>query len=102
MIQLNDERYWLYAAVDSETNELLHTNLEPTTNTGLTEVFLAELSEKHDVADAVFLIDGAHSLQAACHRAGYDFRYEKHGKSERCRTCLQRTKTPNYLFLELF
>ena len=58
VIHLNDERYWLYAAVDSETNELLHTNLEPTTNTGLAEVFLAELSEKHDVADAVFLIDG--------------------------------------------
>jgi len=27
----------------------------------------------------VFLVDGAHSLQAACHRAGFDFRYEKYG-----------------------
>jgi transposase-like protein len=26
MIQLNDEYYWLYAAVDPETNELLHTS----------------------------------------------------------------------------
>src|SRR6056297_2564406 len=25
MIQLNDEKYWLYAAVDPETNKLLHT-----------------------------------------------------------------------------
>ena len=32
VIQLNDEQYWLYAAVDPETNELLHTSLEPTTN----------------------------------------------------------------------
>ena len=79
VIHLNDERYWLYAAVDSATNQLLHTSLEPTTNTGLAEVFLAELSEKHDVADAVFLIDGAHSLQVASHRVGCDFRYEKHG-----------------------
>jgi transposase-like protein len=79
VIQLNNERYWLYAAVDPEKNELLYTSLEPTTNTGLAEAFLAELSEKHDVDDAVFLVDGSHSLQAACHRAGYDFRYEKHG-----------------------
>jgi transposase-like protein len=79
VIQLNDERYWLYAAVDPETNELLHTSLEPTTNTVLAQTFLAEIDEKHDVSDAVFLIDGAQSLQAACHRMGYDFRYEKHG-----------------------
>ena len=32
VIRLDDEQYWLYAAVDSETNELLHTTLEPTTN----------------------------------------------------------------------
>ena len=42
VIQLNDDQYWLYAAVDPETNELLYTSLEPTTNTGLTKVFLAE------------------------------------------------------------
>jgi transposase-like protein len=30
VIRLNDEQYWLYAAVDTETNELLHTKLEPT------------------------------------------------------------------------
>jgi len=27
VIQLNDQRYWLYAAVDPDTNELLHTQL---------------------------------------------------------------------------
>ncbi|AUX07901.1 transposase [Halalkaliarchaeum desulfuricum] len=32
VIQLNDEQYWLYAAVDPETNELLHTRLDATTN----------------------------------------------------------------------
>jgi transposase-like protein len=34
VIQLNDEQYWLYAAVDPHTNELPHTTLEPTTNKG--------------------------------------------------------------------
>ncbi len=33
VLQLNDEQYCLYAAVDPETNELLHTTLEPTRNT---------------------------------------------------------------------
>ncbi len=30
VIRLNNEQYWLYAAVDPETNELLHTELELT------------------------------------------------------------------------
>ena len=76
VIQLNDEQYWLYAAVDPQTNELLHTKLRPTTTKVLAHSFLAELSEKHDVDDAVFLVDGSKSLQAACHRHGFDFRYE--------------------------
>ncbi|CCQ36035.1 ISH14-type transposase ISNamo9 [Natronomonas moolapensis 8.8.11] len=79
VIQLNDEQYWLYAAVDPETNELLHTTLEPTTNKVIAHEFFAELREKHDVDGAVFLIDGSHSLKDACRRHSLDFRYEKHG-----------------------
>ncbi len=79
MIRLNDEQYWLYAAVDPKTNELLHTKLEPTTTKVLAHSFLTELSEKHDVSDAVFLVDGSHSLQDACQHHGFDFRDEKHG-----------------------
>src|SRR6056297_3169712 len=41
VIQLNDEQYWLYAAVDPDTNELLHTKLEPTTTKVLSHSFLA-------------------------------------------------------------
>src|SRR6056297_3620155 len=55
VIQLTDQRYWLYAAVDPETNEFLHVRLFPTRNTSVTEIFLAELSEKHGVTDVVFL-----------------------------------------------
>ena len=79
MIQLDDEYYWLYAAVDPESNELLHTALEPTTNSAFARSFFAELHEKHDVDDAVFLIDGSHSLKDAYNRYGLDFRYERHG-----------------------
>jgi len=79
VIRLNDERYWLYAAVNPETNELLHTKLEPTTNKVIAHSFFAELREKHDVDDAMFLIDGSFSLKDACQRHGLDFRYERHG-----------------------
>jgi putative transposase len=79
VIQLNDERFWLYAAVDTDTNRLLHIKLSPTRNQAITEMFLAELRDKHLVDDAIFLVDSAPWLQAALHRHGLDYRYEKHG-----------------------
>ncbi len=79
VIQLDDERYWLYAAVDPDTNELLHTKLEPTRTNALAHAFFAELREKHAVDDAVVLVDGTASLKDACQRHGLDFRYERHG-----------------------
>ncbi|PGF17253.1 IS6 family transposase [Natrinema sp. CBA1119] len=79
VIQLDEHRYWLYTAVDPETNKILHIRLYSTTTTALTEWFLQELTEKHDLGDAVFLVDGAKHLQTALRRAGLRFRYEKHG-----------------------
>ena len=79
VIHLDDERYWLYAAVDPESNELLHTKLEPTRTNVIAHSFFRELREKHDVDDAVFLIDDATPLKDACRRHGLDFKYEQHG-----------------------
>jgi putative transposase len=79
VIQLNDKRFWLYAAADPATNRLLHIKLSPTRNQAITEMFFAELREKHLVDDAVFLVDSAPWLQAALHRHGLDYKYEKHG-----------------------
>ncbi|ELY76857.1 transposase [Natrinema pallidum DSM 3751] len=45
----------------------------------MTERFLQELMEKHDVEDTVFLVDGAQHLRTVLHRHGPQFRYEKHG-----------------------
>jgi transposase-like protein len=102
VIQLNDETYWLYAAVDPETNELLHTKLEPTTTKVLAHSFLTELSEKHDVSDAVFLVDGSHSLQDACHRHGFDFRYEKHGNRNAVERVFREIKRRTICFSNCF
>jgi transposase-like protein len=102
VIQLNDETYWLYAAVDPETNELLHTTLEPTTTKVLAHSFLTELGEKHDVSDAVFLVDGSHSLQDACHRHGFDFRHEKHGNRNAVERVFREIKRRTICFSNCF
>jgi len=78
VIQLNDQRFWLYAAVDPETNDFLHVRLFPTRTIVLTKQFLAELQEKHDVADAVFLVD-APWLQAALFEENLRFQHVTHG-----------------------
>ena len=98
VIRLTDEQYWLYAAVDPETNELLHTTVEPTTNSVIAHAFFTELHEKHDGEDAVFLIDGSHSLKDACHRHGLDFRYETHGNRNSVeRVCREiKRRTPSF------
>ena len=73
VIRINDQQFWLYAAADPQTNDLLHVRLFSTTTTSLTEIFLRELRQKHDVETAEFLVDGAQHLQTALHRAGLRF-----------------------------
>jgi transposase-like protein len=46
LIQINDERRWLYAAIDPEANTFLHVRLFSTRNTQLTVLFFRELQEK--------------------------------------------------------
>jgi len=79
VIQVNDERHWLYTAADPATNEILHTRLFQTRTTQLTVLFLRELREEQQIEHATFLVDGATHLASALNRLGLDFRYEKHG-----------------------
>ncbi len=102
VIRLNNEQYWLYAAVYPKTNELLHSRLEPTTNSMIAQAFFAELREKHDVDDAVFLIDGSHSLKDACRRHGLDFRYEKHGNRNSVERVFREVKRRTASFSNCF
>jgi transposase-like protein len=75
VIQLNAERYWLYAAVDPDTNRLLHVRLYPTRTTAISSMFLSEPREKHQVDDAMVLVDGTPWLRATCHRHGLRFQH---------------------------
>jgi len=78
VIRLDDEQYWLYAVVDSETNDLLHIQLNPTTNNDLADRFFAGLRDKHNIDDATVLINGSASLQQACRKHDLNCRYERH------------------------
>jgi len=78
-IRVNNEEYWLYAAVDPETNRILHARLFPTYTILIGREFLTELCEKHDVEDALFLVDDAADLPGALRRENYSYRAEQHG-----------------------
>ena len=102
VIQLDNQRYWLYAAVDPETNEFLHVRLFPTRNTGLTKRFLRELREKHDVDDAEFLVDSGPWLKAALHDLHLRFRHETHGNRNAVERVFQEVKRRTYQFGNCF
>ncbi|MUW14652.1 IS6 family transposase [Halorubrum sp. CBA1125] len=78
-IRINDEQYWLYAAVDPKTNRILHSRLFPTYTIPIAREFLTELTEKHDVADAVFLVDDADDLIGGLRRENLSYRVQQHG-----------------------
>jgi putative transposase len=78
MIRIDDQQFWLYAAADPDTNDLLHLRLFSTT-TAVTEIFLRELRQKHDVESAVFLVDCAQHLQTALARTSLRFQTERNG-----------------------
>ena len=79
VIRVNEQQYWLFAAVAPDTDRLLHVRLFPTRTQALTEIVLTVLREKHLVDDAIFLVDGAPWLQAAYHRLSLRFQHLSHG-----------------------
>ena len=54
MIQLNDQKYWLYATVAPDSNNLSHTQPEPMRNDAIADQLLAELRKEHDADDRPF------------------------------------------------
>ncbi|MFP8957413.1 IS6 family transposase [Natrialbaceae archaeon A-CW3] len=79
VIRINGEQYWLYTAVDPQTNRILHSRLFPTYTIAIGREFLSELIEKHDVSNALFLIDDAGDLIGSLRKEGLSYRVELHG-----------------------
>ena len=59
-----EEKVWLYAAIDVEEKVILHARLSPRRGTKPAAQFLRELKERHNVEDAEFLVDGMGYLTA--------------------------------------
>ena len=78
-IHINDEQYWLYAAVDPAMNRIFHSRLFSTYIIPIAREFLTDLAERHDVSDAVFLVDDADDLIGALRQENYSYRVQQHG-----------------------
>jgi transposase-like protein len=102
VIRINDERHWLYAAVDPQTNEFLHVRLFQTRTTQLTLLFLRELRDKQQVEQATFLVDGAHHLKAALERLGLRFRMIHHGNRNTVERVFREVKRRTSSFSNTF
>ena len=74
VIRINGQQFWLYAAVNPETNKFLYLRLFATTTTALTRRFLQELQQKYDVSDAAFLVDQSNILRQHFVEQASDFR----------------------------
>ena len=79
MIRLHGQEFWLYGAVDPQTNEILHVRLFPTANKQTTRWFLADLHRRYQLDDVVFLVDDADYLEPVLAEDGYRFQVLAHG-----------------------
>ena len=102
VIRVNGQRRWLFAAVDPETNEILHSRLFPTRTTELTVLFLRELKRKQSVEQATFLIDNAQHLKTALARLGLRFRMTHHGNRNSVERVFREVKRRTSSFSNTF
>ncbi|MDB9252936.1 DDE-type integrase/transposase/recombinase [Halorubrum ezzemoulense] len=79
MIRLHGQKFWLYGAVDPQTNEILHVSLYLTVNKQTTRWFLTELHRRYQLDNVEFLVDDADYLGPVLAEDGYRFRVIRHG-----------------------
>ena len=101
-IRINDEQYWLYAAVDPETNRILHSRLFPAYTIPIAREFLTELAEKHDVEDALFLVDDADDLIGGLRRENYSYHVQQHGFRNSIERVFRKVERRTYSFSNCF
>ncbi|QRV17817.1 IS6 family transposase (plasmid) [Haloterrigena salifodinae] len=63
-VKINGDRSWMYAAIDLDTKLILDVELFGRRGTDPAAAFLHGLTEKHDLSDAEFLVDGYGYLTA--------------------------------------
>ena len=79
MIRLHGQEFWLYGAVDPQTNEILHVSLFPMATKQTTRWFLTELHQRYQLAGVEFLVDDADYLGTVLAEDGFRFQTLTHG-----------------------
>jgi transposase-like protein len=102
VVKINGDRFWLIAAVEPNTNIILHVGLYASRNTAITKLFLRELQDKHAIDDAEFLVDGAPWLHAGLFELGMHFRHETHGDRNPVERIFQEIKRRTTQFYNTF
>jgi len=102
VIQVNGQRHWLYAAVDPNSNELLHVRLFHTRTTQLTIESLRELARTHDLDQATFLVNDAAHLKGALTRVGLRFQVTRHGNRNAVERIFREVKRRTSSFANTF
>ena len=102
VIQVGDERRWLYAAVNPETNKFLHVRLFPTRTTQLTALFLRGLQQHVPVTHAAILVDNLHHLKAALSRLGLQFQMSRRGNRNAVERVFREVKRRTSSFSNTF
>ena len=102
VIQVDDQRHWLYAAVDPDSNDLLHVRLFHTRTTQLTIAFLRELADNHDLDQTTILVDDAAHLKGALERLGLRFQVCRHGNRNSVERVFREVKRRTSSFANTF
>jgi len=79
VIRINGVEFWLYGAVDPQTNEILHFRLFSTTTNQTTRWFLTDLHKLYQLDDVEFLVDDANYLVNVLSEDNYRFQMIEHG-----------------------
>ena len=102
VIQVNNERRWLPAAVNPETNEFPHARLFPTRITQPTVLFPQELQQIVPVTQATILADDAHHPKAALSRLRLQFQMYRYRNRSVVERVFREVKRRTYSFSNTF
>ena len=102
VIKVNGDRFWLVAAVETDTNVIQHIGLYPSRTTALTKMFLQELQNKHTIDDAEFLVDGAPWLHTGLFELSMHFHHVTFGDRNHVERVFQEIKRRTEQFFNTF
>lgn len=102
VVKIDGEQYWLFTADDPATNQILLTQLNTARTTVVTEWFLRDLRDLHDVEAATFLVDRGQWLHAELDEHDLDYRHETHGERNAIERIYTQVKRRTPLFENTF